>query len=120
VFCTAQQTLVRIAVGLARVIAVRSTENQARGCKHLPATALLSGGLDPLAAQRSHVSRPLTRTFATVSTLVCLFVCLLTVTHTIITVRQRIPGMIMMIAFTITAENDTCIYMSLNTTLYVV
>ena len=47
---------------MARVVAVSSAKNQARSGKHLPAAA--SSCVDPQTAQRTHVSRTHTRTFA--------------------------------------------------------
>jgi len=61
-FCTARQTFVHAAAGLARVLAVSSAKNQARSGKHLPAAA--SSCVDPQTAQRTHVSSTHTRTFA--------------------------------------------------------
>ena len=61
-FCTARQIFVRAAAGLARVVAVSSTKNQARCGKHLPAAA--SSCVDPQTARRTHVSSTHTRTFA--------------------------------------------------------
>ena len=60
--CTARQTFVRAAAGMARVVAVSSAKNQARSGKHLPAAA--SSCVDPQTAQRTHVSSTHTRTFA--------------------------------------------------------
>ena len=60
--CTARQTFVRAAAGMARVVAVSSAKNQARSGKHLAADA--SSCVDPQTAQRTHVSRTHTRTFA--------------------------------------------------------
>jgi len=61
-FCTARQTFVHAAAGLARVLVVSSAKNQARSGKHLPAVA--SSCVHPQTAQRTHVSSTHTRTFA--------------------------------------------------------
>ena len=61
-FCTAWQTFVRAAAGLARVVAVSSARNQARSGKNLPAAVLPY--VNPRTGQRTHVSSPHTRTFA--------------------------------------------------------